>query len=320
MPSLFLNSSTIHSNDPLVDVVAAKVRVAVGGLHLDDAVADLEDGDVERAAAEVVDGDRLVLLLVEAVGERRRGRLVDDALHVEAGNLPGVLRRLPLGVVEVRRHGDHRVGDLLAEVGLGGLLQLLQDHRGDFGRRIPFAAHLDPRVAVLARGPPCRARGCASLVTSSNLRPMNRLIENTVFSGFVTACRLAIWPTSRSPSLVNATTDGVDPRAFLVDDDRRLAAFHDRDDRVGRAQVDPDDFARHAVSPPVTPYLNEHRVTRRSKTKPVPFGSEARRSQSWHPELSLCPSVCTRLTRRRHIRRPCWRWECAAWVPPSDIM
>src|SRR6266571_91880 len=40
-------------------------------------------------------------------------------------------------------------------------------------------------------------------------RPMNRLIEYTVFSGFVTAWRLATWPTSRSPVLVMATTDGV---------------------------------------------------------------------------------------------------------------
>src|SRR5512145_2875768 len=38
---------------------------------------------------------------------------------------------------------------------------------------------------------------------------MNRLIEKTVCWGLVTACRLATWPTSRSPSLVNATTEGV---------------------------------------------------------------------------------------------------------------
>ena len=38
---------------------------------------------------------------------------------------------------------------------------------------------------------------------------MNRLMENTVFSGFVTAWRLATWPTSRSPDLVKPTTDGV---------------------------------------------------------------------------------------------------------------
>ena len=38
---------------------------------------------------------------------------------------------------------------------------------------------------------------------------MNRLIEKTVFSGFVTACRLATCPTRRSSPFVNATTDGV---------------------------------------------------------------------------------------------------------------
>ena len=48
-----------------------------------------------------------------------------------------------------------------------------------------------------------------SSVISANLRPMNRLMEKTVFSGFVTAWRLATCPTSRSPPLVNATTDGV---------------------------------------------------------------------------------------------------------------
>src|SRR5664279_273435 len=38
---------------------------------------------------------------------------------------------------------------------------------------------------------------------------MNRLMEKIVFSGLVMACRLATWPTSRSPLLVKATTDGV---------------------------------------------------------------------------------------------------------------
>ena len=122
-------------DDALIEVVAAEMRVAVGGLHLDDALADFEDRDVERAAAEVVDGDRLVLLLVEAVGQRRRRRLVDDAHDFEAGDLPGVLRRLPLGVVEVRGDGDHRLGDRLPEIFLGGLFQLLQNHRGDLRRR-----------------------------------------------------------------------------------------------------------------------------------------------------------------------------------------
>ena len=53
---------------------------------------------------------------------------------------------------------------------------------------------------------------------SSNLRPMNRLMENTVFFGFVTAWRLAALPTSRSPLFVKATIDGVvrPPSAFGI--------------------------------------------------------------------------------------------------------
>src|SRR5215471_6762078 len=58
---------------------AAEEGVAVGGLHLEHAVADLEDRDVESAAAEVVYGDGLGAgLFVQPVSERRSGRLVDD--------------------------------------------------------------------------------------------------------------------------------------------------------------------------------------------------------------------------------------------------
>src|SRR5260370_24276693 len=45
---------------------------------------------------------------------------------------------------------------------------------------------------------------------------MKRLMEYTVFSGFTAACLRASVPTSRSPVLVNATTEGVvrEPSAF----------------------------------------------------------------------------------------------------------
>ena len=131
-----------------VEVLAAEEGVAVGRLHLEHAVADLEDRNVEGAAAKVVDGDRLAVVLLEAIGERRRGRLVDDAQHFEAGDLAGVLGRLALRVVEVSGNGDHRLGDGLAEIGLGGFLHLLQDEGGDLRRAIILAAGLDPGVAV----------------------------------------------------------------------------------------------------------------------------------------------------------------------------
>src|SRR5690606_29415939 len=47
---------------------------------------------------------------------------------------------------------------------------------------------------------------------------MRRLTANIVFSGLVTAWRLAGWPTRRSPSEVKATMDGVvrAPSAFSM--------------------------------------------------------------------------------------------------------
>ena len=144
----FLEFGRQPLDDAVVEIVAAQVRVAVGGFHFDDAVADFEHGDVECAAAEVVHRNRLVLLLVEPVCERRRSRLVDDAQDVEAGDLPGVFRRLALCVVEICRDGDDCVRHRLAEVGLSRLLQLLQHDCRDFRRRMLFGPRFDPRVAV----------------------------------------------------------------------------------------------------------------------------------------------------------------------------
>ena len=83
--------------------------------------------------------------------------------------------------------------------------------------------------------------------TSSNLRPMKRLIEKTVFCGFVTCWRFAGAPTSRWPSFVNATTDGVvrPPSAFgmTVGSPPSSTAMQ----RVRRAEVDADGL-RHVVS------------------------------------------------------------------------
>ena len=56
----------------LVEVVAAELGVAVAGEDLDDAVLDLDDRDVERAAAQVVDEQPLQLARVGVVGQRRR--------------------------------------------------------------------------------------------------------------------------------------------------------------------------------------------------------------------------------------------------------
>ena len=125
-------------DDPLyqrfIHVIAAEVRVAIGRFDFDDAFAHFKNGNVERAAAKVENGDRLVLFLVEPVGQGGRRRLVDDAHHFEARDLTGVLGGLTLCVVEVSRNGDDGLINFAAEIIFGGLLQLLQDHRRNFRR------------------------------------------------------------------------------------------------------------------------------------------------------------------------------------------
>ena len=78
-------------HDHLVKIVAAQVGIAVGGQHLANAVADLQDGDVEGAATQVKDQDRLVVCLLQPVCQGRRGGLVHNAQDVQARNLARIL-------------------------------------------------------------------------------------------------------------------------------------------------------------------------------------------------------------------------------------
>ena len=97
MALLELVDHVVH--EALIEVVAAQTVVAVGRQHFKDAVGNFKDGDIEGTAAEVVDHDLAVfLLLIEAVGKRCRRGLVDDTKHIEARDLTRVLGRLTLGV------------------------------------------------------------------------------------------------------------------------------------------------------------------------------------------------------------------------------
>ena len=138
----------------IVPVVTAEVRVAVGGLHFKHAVADFQNGNIERAAAQIINGDFFVLLLVETVGERRRRRFVDDAEHFEAGDLAGVLRGLTLRVVEISGNGDDGLRDFFAEARFGVGFQLGKNHRGNFRRRklLRLAVHFHFHGGVAVGG------------------------------------------------------------------------------------------------------------------------------------------------------------------------
>ena len=229
-------------DDRLVPVVAAEVVVARGRLDLEDAVADLQHRHVERAAAEVEDEDRLVGVLVEAVGQRGGRRLVDDALDVEAGDLAGVLGRLALVVVEVRGDRDDGAVDGLAEVGLGVGLELGEDHRADLRRAVLLAAGVDARVAVGAGD---------DLVGDDRLllAHLGLLAAHEALDGEDGVLRVGdgLALGDGADEALAALREGDDRRggatAFSVLDDGRLAALEDGHARVRRAEVDADGLA-----------------------------------------------------------------------------
>ncbi len=232
-----------------VEVFAAQECIAVRGLHLEHAVADLENGNIEGAAAEVVDRDRARLLLVEPIGERRCGRLIDDAQDFEPGDLAGILGRLALRVVEIGGDGDDGLLDLLSEIGLRRLLHLLQDEGGDLGGRIALAVGLDPGVAV---------RGAHDLVGDELLvlldhrvvvAPSDQALDRKD-GALGIGDRLALGRLADQPLAIIGKGDdrGRGAHAFRVFNDLRRLAFHHGDARIGRAEIDADDLA-HAVSP-----------------------------------------------------------------------
>ena len=232
-----------------VEVFAAEEGVAVGRLHLEHAVADFQDGNIEGAAAEVVDRDGAGLLLVEAVGERRRGRLVDDAQHFEAGDLAGVLGGLALRVVEVGRNGDDRLLDLGAEIGFRRLLHLLQDEGGDLRRRIFLAVRLDPGVAVSRLGDLVGDELLVLLHHRVVVAPADQALDRE--DGlFRIGDRLALGRLADETLAVVGEGDDRrrGARAFGVLDDFRSFAFHDGDARIGGAEVDADDLAHGSSS------------------------------------------------------------------------
>ena len=69
-----------------------------------------------------------------------------------------------------------------------------------------------------------------------------------MFSGLVMAWRLATCPTSRSPSLAKATTDGVVRAPSSLAMTIGVLALHDGDHGVGGAEVDADDLAHVSVT------------------------------------------------------------------------
>jgi hypothetical protein len=131
-----------------VEVLTTQVGITVGGLDLEDTLLDLQNGDIESTTTQIVDSDNTVSLLLKTVGKSSSSGLVDNTENVQTSNLTSILGSLTLRVVEVSGDGNDGVLNGLAEIGLGGLLHLVEDEATNLRRRVLLATGLNPGVTV----------------------------------------------------------------------------------------------------------------------------------------------------------------------------
>ena len=133
----------------VVKIFTPEVGIAVGGHDFKNAVAELEDGDVKSTTTEVENDDFFVLFGLEAVGQGSGGRLVDDALNLEAGDFASIFGGLALRIIEIGWYSNDGFGDWLAEESLGVGFDFAEDHGGDFLWSVFFAIHFDSYAVAL---------------------------------------------------------------------------------------------------------------------------------------------------------------------------
>ena len=226
-------------------------RIARGGEHFEHVSVQIEEGRVERAAAEVIDRDPLLGPLAEPVCERCGGRLVQDAKDLEPRDAPCDLRGRPLQLVEVGRDGDDRPLHALSERGLGELARPLQDERADLRERVLLAARDDERP--LPR--PLLHLEREALARLFELRAVPRPPEEALHAGDRVLRvdgppRLGVVADEDLAVRVEADDARKEPPPLLVGQDVHTPVPDARDDGVRCAEV--DSYDRHAGSGNIT--------------------------------------------------------------------
>ena len=221
----------------MVKVVAAQVGITVGGFNFEHTVAELQDGDIECTAAEVEDSHlHILVLLVQAVCQGSRGRLVHNTLNGKTCDLARLFGSLTLTVAEVCRNGNDSLADGLSQIIFGSLLHLLENHCRDLLRRIETVVYLDTRSVVVA------ALYCERHAVDFGLHlriflthePLDRVDGTLGVGDGLTLCRITYFTLT----VVGECYDGRSGTlALTVDDDGGFVAFHHGNARVGSTKV-----------------------------------------------------------------------------------
>jgi hypothetical protein len=232
----------------VVEVLTTKVRVTSGGLDGEDTTGDGEKGDIERSSSEVEDENDLLLLrllggLTETVSDGSGGGLVDDTENIKTGDGSGVLGGETLGVVEVGGDGNDGLLDLLADLGLGGLLELGKNHRGDLGGGelllLAKVVDLDVRRTVLVddrEGPVSHVLLDVLVVEAATDETLGVEDGLAGVHGGLVLGRV----TDETLRLSEGNVGRGGPVTLVVGDDLDTVVLPDTDARVGGSEIDTD--------------------------------------------------------------------------------
>ena len=235
MLGLELREQPLHHG--LVEVLASQIGVAVGSDHVELVALRPHHRDVEGAAAQVVHRQGEVLGLAVAVRERRRGRLVDQAQHLDARVLGRELGGLALHVVEVRGDRDHGAADGLAQDLAGLLDDRLEDACGDLHRCQLAASDLEHDRTQRARDDRIRRPGDRGL----DLGRLEGVADQALDRGdgiLRIGHELATRGLADDLLAVLDGQDGRDRPVLSFSQHQSLAVFDDGDAAVDGAEVD----------------------------------------------------------------------------------
>ncbi|CRF28729.1 NAD-specific glutamate dehydrogenase [Mycobacterium tuberculosis] len=223
---LFFELGNEIVDDDLVKIVTAQTVVPTGRFNFEEAVAKLQNRNVERTASKVVHENRLILGLLKTVSQSGRCRFVYDPEHLKTCNFTRILCRLTLAIVEISRYGNHRLRNRLTQIRFCIGFQFLKNHGRNFLRRIFFIVDF---LFMIRTHVTLDGNNCA-------VRIRDRL----------TLCRLA---DDTLPVLFETYYGWSCTVSFRIRDNDRLAAFHNGNARVCRPKVDTNYFTHEDLPP-----------------------------------------------------------------------
>ena len=238
-------------NNPPIPVITAQLGITAGGLDVEDALGNPQDGYVEGAPTQVEHQHPFHGAAVKAVGQGCRRGFVEDAFHAETSQPTRITGGLTLGVVEVGGHGDHRRFNRFPEIGAGVIHQLAQDRRHQFlGGILPFRGRANDAHIALVVGPHGVRHRQAAVLQFVPLAANEALevgegvawIEHQLAPGQLAHQQFLV--------LAKAHHRGGGPSALRTGDHLGAATLQHSHHRVGGAQVDANDPCQLPVRAP----------------------------------------------------------------------